>query len=341
MQGFNMGRYRPPEDDPSKTSWNKSHPLGKRAHKLDQGILVVRFELPFNIWCGSCDTPIGQGVRFNAEKKKVGNYLSTPIYAFRCKCTTCKNYFEIQTDPKNTRYLVTEGARAKDEEWDPEENGGFAAYETEPSTSSQPPDAFSQLEKTNTQVARAKSAQERILELEAHSSARSYDPYALNFRLRSSFRVEKKEREGQERKDEALRRKMGWNSDRKLLPENESDAEAARLAWAKEKDAAAQRRVEEGKMDATHTSSDLSLVRNSLPDPNVKASSSSSRKARSSVQNHSRSSGGGTKDASKASASHRKALPLSSKLAKTPKALALAARVINNTKRKLDPFNTS
>lgn len=40
------------------------------------------------------------GVRYNAEKKKIGNYHSTPIYSFRCKCHLCSGWFEIQTDPK-------------------------------------------------------------------------------------------------------------------------------------------------------------------------------------------------------------------------------------------------
>ncbi len=40
------------------------------------------------------------GVRYNAEKKKVGNYYSTAIYSFRCKCHLCDGWFEIQTDPK-------------------------------------------------------------------------------------------------------------------------------------------------------------------------------------------------------------------------------------------------
>lgn len=68
--------------------------------QIDKGILIVRFELPFNIWCGTCDAHIGAGVRYNAEKKKEGNYLSTPIYGFRCKCHLCSGWFEIRTDPK-------------------------------------------------------------------------------------------------------------------------------------------------------------------------------------------------------------------------------------------------
>jgi hypothetical protein len=40
------------------------------------------------------------GVRYNAEKKKIGAYFSTPILSFRCKCHLCDGWFEIQTDPK-------------------------------------------------------------------------------------------------------------------------------------------------------------------------------------------------------------------------------------------------
>lgn len=48
-----MGRYRPYDADPQKESFNArsgKHPLGNRARKLDQGALIVRFELPFNVW---------------------------------------------------------------------------------------------------------------------------------------------------------------------------------------------------------------------------------------------------------------------------------------------------
>ena len=75
MQGFNMGRYYPPPEDDASPSFNKSHPLGQRARKRrSEGILTVRFEMPFAIWCCTCPKPtiIGLGVRFNAEKKKVG-----------------------------------------------------------------------------------------------------------------------------------------------------------------------------------------------------------------------------------------------------------------------------
>lgn len=61
---------------------------------------AFRFEMPYNIWCDGCNSHIGMGVRYNAEKKKTGNYYTTPIYTFRMKCHLCDNYFEIQTDPQ-------------------------------------------------------------------------------------------------------------------------------------------------------------------------------------------------------------------------------------------------
>ncbi|KAK0520265.1 Protein saf4 [Tilletia horrida] len=336
MQGFNMGRYRPPDDDPSKVSWNKSHALGKRAHKLDQGILVVRFELPFDIWCGSCETHIGQGVRFNAEKRKIGNYLSSPIYAFRCKCATCKNFFEVRTDPKNASFKVTEGARQKEEDWDPEENGGLPVFDTEASSSAQPLDAFSQLEKTTSQQTRAKSAQERILELEKHATARSSDPYALNFRLRSSFRVEKKELQHELRQDNALRQRIGWDEDRALVKEDEQDRREAHAAWARERDEAARRKVEAGHI--TPRTRSAALMSNSRHSTELVSTSSAGRKMLAQSAGASSSSKTRSSRHQDASATKGRAAAAASTSKLTAPAKALAARVLANTKRKSHPF---
>lgn len=52
--------YIPPDFDPKQhrtlnNYQGKKHALGNRAKDIDKGILVVRFELPFNIWCGGCN----------------------------------------------------------------------------------------------------------------------------------------------------------------------------------------------------------------------------------------------------------------------------------------------
>ena len=59
-----------------------------------------RFEMPYNVWCGGCGIHIARGKRYNAEKKQVGKYFSTPIYQFRMRCHLCPNYMEIKTDPE-------------------------------------------------------------------------------------------------------------------------------------------------------------------------------------------------------------------------------------------------
>jgi coiled-coil domain-containing protein 130 len=74
--------------------------LRERARKLDRGILIIRFEMPYNIWCDGCKSHVAMGVRYNAEKTKIGMYYTTPIYQFRMKCHLCDNHFEIKTDPQ-------------------------------------------------------------------------------------------------------------------------------------------------------------------------------------------------------------------------------------------------
>jgi coiled-coil domain-containing protein 130 len=108
--------YYPPEWTPKQGSLNKfqkSHPLGKRAAKIDQGILVIRFEMPCNAWCDGCKNHISRGVRYNAEKRKVGNYFTTTIWEFKMKCHLCDTFFVLRTDPKNTDYVFESGIRKK------------------------------------------------------------------------------------------------------------------------------------------------------------------------------------------------------------------------------------
>lgn len=96
-------KYYPIEWDPSKGSINTfvgQHPLRQRAAKIDQGIMVVRFELPWSTFCLKCDRLLAKGVRFNAEKKKCGNYFSTIIWSFKMNCPSCSNPLEVQTDPQ-------------------------------------------------------------------------------------------------------------------------------------------------------------------------------------------------------------------------------------------------
>ncbi|PLB55362.1 DUF572-domain-containing protein [Aspergillus steynii IBT 23096] len=228
MQGFNMGRYVPPDQE-GLTSANKlagKHPLGSRARHLNTtGALVVRFEMPFAVWCTTCkphETIIGQGVRFNAEKKKVGSYYSTPIYSFRMKHTACGGWIEIRTDPQNTAYVVTEGGRKRDtgEEKDlglgeiaiklRGEGGGEAGN-----------DPLARLEGKVEDKRKAETEQSRIFDLQRRQNRDWEDPYAQSRRLRRGFRTERKVLENAEAKREALKDKMSLGID--LVDETEED----------------------------------------------------------------------------------------------------------------------
>lgn len=232
MQGFNMGRYVPPELEGTMSA-NKvagKHALGKRANKIKEGILTVRFEMPYAVWCNHCPKPtiIGQGVRFNAEKKKVGNYLSTPIWSFRMKHPACGGWIEIHTDPKNTAYVVTDGGKARDFGEDRVREGEegvpiLSAEERERRRQ----DAFAVLEDKKQDKVQEKEQGKRIAELQEVRDQHWDDPYEANKRLRRTFRAERKVREKDNDYSEKLRDKMGL--DVELMPENDEDRRHATL----------------------------------------------------------------------------------------------------------------
>ncbi|KAL8424566.1 hypothetical protein Efla_005672 [Eimeria flavescens] len=111
------GYYYSPDFDPEThgtlNRYHGSHPLGDRAKGLAEGVLVVRFEMPFKASCLSCDRIVDKGVRFNAHKKRVGCYFSTPVYAFSFGCPACSSSLTITTDPKRARYLCTQGLKQR------------------------------------------------------------------------------------------------------------------------------------------------------------------------------------------------------------------------------------
>ncbi|RFU80314.1 duf455 domain protein [Trichoderma arundinaceum] len=231
MQGFNMGRYVPPdvEGTTSGNKLNKKHPLGSRASKLaSHGILTVRFEMPFPVWCAHCPKPtiIGQGVRFNAEKKRAGSYYTTPIWSFRFRHADCGGWIEMRTDPKNTAYVVVEGA-AKRDTGEEKALPGDQAILTEQEREELRKNAFASLEKTIADRERLKLATERIDDLVDLSKRHWDDPYAQNQRLRKAFRVGRKERDKAAAATEHLKDRMGLAID--LLPEREEDAQRAAL----------------------------------------------------------------------------------------------------------------
>ncbi|KAL5553517.1 hypothetical protein UlMin_040918 [Ulmus minor] len=214
--------YYPPEWTPDQGSLNKfhgQHALRERARKLDQGILIIRFEMPFNVWCDGCNNMIGKGVRFNAEKKQVGNYYSTKIWSFTMKSPCCKNEIVIHTDPKNCEYVIIRGAAKKTEDFDIEDAETFALPADE--ERGKLSDPFYRLEHQEGDLQKKKEAEPVLERLQRFSDARHSDDYSLNRALRAQLRGQKK----RVAEEEAACRRKGLAI--RLLPAAQEDTAAA------------------------------------------------------------------------------------------------------------------
>ncbi|PAN05805.1 hypothetical protein PAHAL_1G163200 [Panicum hallii] len=214
--------YYPPEWSPKKGGLNKfhgQHALRERARKLDQGILIIRFEMPFNIWCGGCNSMIAKGVRFNAEKKQVGNYYSTKIWSFTMKSPCCKHEIVIQTDPKNTEYVIIKGAEKKTEDFDVEDAETLLLPADE--DRDKLADPMYRLEHQEEDLQKKKEAEPVLVRLQRLSDSRHSDDYVLNKALRDRLRSQKK----RVAEEKSSARKMGLGV--RLLPPSAEDAATA------------------------------------------------------------------------------------------------------------------
>lgn len=144
------------------------------------------------------------------------------------KHAACGGWIEIRTDPKNTAYVVVEGARARDLGLDKEgELEGGVPILTEAEREERRANAFAALEVKVEDRERLERAKERIEEIQEVQDRMWDDPYARNRALRAQFRVGRKERERQATIAGALQDKMSLAIE--LVPENEDDARRASL----------------------------------------------------------------------------------------------------------------
>ncbi|XP_062311803.1 probable splicing factor YJU2B [Osmerus eperlanus] len=224
-----VNKYYPPDFDPAKhgslNGYHNTHPLRERAKKLSQGILVIRFEMPYNIWCDGCGNHIGMGVRYNAEKKKMGNYYTTPIYRFRMKCHLCVNYIEMQTDPATCDYLIISGARRKEERWDMADNEQILTTERTDKEKLETDPMF-KLDHGGKDKEKLRAALPSLSQIQEHQEGWR-DDFQLNSTLRRKFRTEKRVMADEEEKDNAVRKRM--NLSIPLVPEKEEDKKLAAL----------------------------------------------------------------------------------------------------------------
>lgn len=182
--------------------------------------------MPYNIWCDGCKNHIGMGVRYNAEKQKIGMYYSTPVYQFRMKCHLCDNYIEIKTDPGNLDYVIVSGARRQENRWDPLQNEQIVP-ETKEVQRKLFDDPMYKLEHGAKDAKAADDAKPVIGRLYQRNEDVWKDCFEANSKLRAEFRKQKKEIKATEEKDKELLKRSSLEL--KLLPESADDEKIAKL----------------------------------------------------------------------------------------------------------------
>jgi coiled-coil domain-containing protein 130 len=140
------------------------------------------------------------------------------------KHNVCGGWIEIRTDPKNTAYVVTEGAKKRDTGDDKELDGDFRAR-TEEERERLRNDAFAALEVKIDDQKQTASNKSRIEELQLSKEKNWDDPYAASKSLRRAFRADRKARQNQEALTEDLKDRMSLGID--LLDETEDDRRRA------------------------------------------------------------------------------------------------------------------
>lgn len=209
-------------------AYHGTHALRERGKKWEsERILTIRFEMPYNIWCEGCKNHIGMGVRYNAEKKKVGNYYSTPVYQFRMKCHLCDNYFDIKTDPANLDYEIVSGARRQENRWDPTQNEQVVP-ETKEVQRRMFDDAMFKLEHGAKDQKTADDTKPVLSKLYQRNDDVWKDNFEANSNLRAAFRKAKKEFKASQEADNKILTRASLTGI-KLLPETDEDRHLATL----------------------------------------------------------------------------------------------------------------
>ena len=189
--------------------------------------------MPFNIWCLGCERHLARGVRFNAEKKEIGKYYSTPILSFRMKCPSCSNWIEIQTDPQNAEYNVTEGARKKNEEYSAEEAGIEGTRLTEEESEKLESNPFFKLEHEARDLRKAREQLPRLQNIQQAKDSAYKDDWTASKQVRKAFRERKQKEQEQFKVEEAFKKRSG-GLEIKLVPEQEDKLKAKEIDFSSE-----------------------------------------------------------------------------------------------------------
>uniref|UniRef100_A0A7E4VBN0 Coiled-coil domain-containing protein 130 n=1 Tax=Panagrellus redivivus TaxID=6233 RepID=A0A7E4VBN0_PANRE len=223
-----QNHYYPPDFDYKKhkslNGYHGVHALRERGAKAHLGILIIRFEMPFNVWCTGCGNHIGMGVRYNAEKRKVGMYYTTPLYEFSMKCVYCPTKFIIRTDPKNFDYELVDGCRRQEKRFDSGELDNVAPVDRTESLRLDA-DAMYKMEHKKKDKDKQEDIKDTIDKLQ-WIQERMRDDAGANAALRNAFRAEKKHLAGVKISDDALKERLSISVP--LVPSSEEDKIMAR-----------------------------------------------------------------------------------------------------------------
>uniref|UniRef100_A0A3B0N6B5 CWC16 protein n=1 Tax=Theileria annulata TaxID=5874 RepID=A0A3B0N6B5_THEAN len=200
--------YFPPDQEDAGKRFKKRRVGNRRDGGDERRGPIIRFEMPFKVICLDCGAYIAKGVRFDAEKKCVGKYYTTDIYAFKMACFKCFRPIVIQTDPEHTDYICKEGVRKKielrDESRDDvitvgkdNEMRDNALYILEKRAEETQSIIGKEVGKEVSQDVRGETNEiiddrKQIEYLEDLSESRSKDSYLANCALRRKFRTQKK-----------------------------------------------------------------------------------------------------------------------------------------------------
>eukprot|EP00041_Stephanoeca_diplocostata_P039510 m.1633511 g.1633511 ORF g.1633511 m.1633511 type:complete len:386 (+) comp25409_c0_seq7:383-1540(+) len=229
-----VNKWYPPDWDPKKgslnTYWGESWRNGSATVNgragAAKGITIIRFETPWNMWCTTCNKMVGRGVRYNAEKNKVGKYYTTTLWSFTMRCHMCDGTIIIETDPKNDDYKIVQGAKKKQETWSEKSTETMQLMDTEEKKQLEADPMFRLEHGVQDEI----KAKKRSVGLRGLLSIKSKDDYyERNADLRKSFRARKKEIAQQEKTDKALLMRSSLSmSEVVLLPEHAADKDAAK-----------------------------------------------------------------------------------------------------------------
>lgn len=150
---------------------------------------------------------------------------------------------------QNTRYVVVSGARQKDEDWNPEENGGYAVhgksiwddcfktfltwYIADTEAAAVPADPLASLEKTTDAQKGLVKAQDRLESLQEVSEHYNSDPFSLSSKVRKRFREEKKVEKVKKQADDRIKDRYGLPEALRLIEDDDKAAEDAKAEWAR------------------------------------------------------------------------------------------------------------